>query len=557
MEGNQSKSNSPRIPESSTSECIFLRQPSALVSSPRSFVNLPSMPIEIKGMIVDWIYCSGQTGDDLIHLRSLASVDRTFYQLCSAYLYKGIVLLGDTVERLTTLQPTVQRHSHHVRWLYWRASYEELCEEYLVVGNSDTWDENTRSQWDPKTRSELLLKILEACPRLNELDIDLDPFEYITDDSSPDKAASMWCYDDNMMNKFIKPISRLSSLVELTLTSPCDRPCFNETLLAKVIENLSQLRSFQCSGISASAPKTLTKQRPCQSPLGLKLASLPHLTKLTLESAHCFDISWTWLNWKGSLEELHLFHCDQVSIAVLHSFTKLFKSTLSTVRLHHVPAPHDASLNNDRISQDVLTGKLTFELSQLKSLSVSNHLPVGFLTAFQASKSLSEISLCEYPELSQSDVTAWLQDRVWPNLTEFNVCHTNGFESIQSLAQLAAKHGVKMCLNGNISELDNLSEVDSREEDLSEGDVEDTAKGDPESPNEIENKSPNEDKVENSDAIKDENRDDGPPEQIQDVMRMWTHGSHYEEEVEISDPREWNQTHFHLSDSILLKSNAI
>ncbi|EGF99954.1 uncharacterized protein MELLADRAFT_112236 [Melampsora larici-populina 98AG31] len=311
---------------------------------------------------------------------------------------------------------------------------------------------------------------------------------------------------------------------------------------------------LKCSRISASAPKTLSNQQPCQSPLGLQLASLPCLTKLTLELADCFDVSWTWLLWKSSLEELHLFHCDQVSITVLYSFTKLFACTLVTLRLHHVPAHYTVSFNNDCTLQDILSRKLVVKLPKLNNLSVSNGLPVGFLRAFHVSKNLSKISLREYPKLRQTDVTAWLKDKVWPNLKEFNICHTNGFGSIHTLTQLAAKHGVMMCLNGNTGELDDHGNVDSREEGLSESNDEDTGKGDLEILHEIKNE--NTDGVKNKKHvnIKHDNHDDDTPEHIQDVMEMWTHVSDYKEEVEISDPRGRNS---HLSDSILLKGNVI
>ncbi|EGG10169.1 uncharacterized protein MELLADRAFT_103592 [Melampsora larici-populina 98AG31] len=368
-ERNESTNKSLRIPESSTSTCDPLTKASTSVTSRLSFADLSSMPIEIKEMIVSWIYFSGGTG--------------VFND--SRYATNGIVLLGDTIKSLTTLQPIVQRHSRHVKWLYWRASYGELYEQELVEGNPENWDENTRLKWDPKTRSELLLKVLQACTRLDELNIDLDPFEYITDDPSPDTATSMWCYDEKMMN------------------------------------NQDHIKS---------------------------------------------------------------------------------RSTL-------------------------------------------------FFPVFKDQCKCSE-------EVDRSaNVTAWLQDRVWPNLKEFNVCHTNGFESIHTLRQLAAKYGVTMCLNGNIGDRDDHSDEDSHEEDLSESDEDDTGKEDLEILNEIENENIDGVKDKKDDEIEDEKQEDDTPEQIQDVLRMWTHGSDYEEEVEISDPSGWNQPDFYLSDSFLFKSNVI
>ncbi|EGG03398.1 uncharacterized protein MELLADRAFT_109202 [Melampsora larici-populina 98AG31] len=74
----------------------------------------------------------------------------------------------------------VPRHFHYVKKIWWRISFtelsvhEELCESMK--------DESWQSLWDPEDRSELLLKILLACPRITDLDIDIDiPMDPTTD----------------------------------------------------------------------------------------------------------------------------------------------------------------------------------------------------------------------------------------------------------------------------------------------------------------------------------------------------------------------------------------
>lgn len=447
FERNQSTSIPPPIPTEPDHVVQEISVPSR---------SLSSIPVELKEMIVWWVdylsqrkFCDPEHPQDLANIRSLASVDRVFYQLCCRYIFVRFDLMNQPVKKLINALPIVQKHSEHARSLVWRLSHAELYDESKLrkpIEEPETWNEDTKSQWDLETRSELLLKILQACPRIEELDIDLDPFEYITEDTSPDKASFMWSYDHNMMNKFIQPICQLSSIVELRLISPRERPYFNETLIAKIISNLRQLQKFWANRISAVDRDTLTDPDAFQSPLGLQLASLPDLTWLFLDSIDCLDDSWTQLAWKCELEDLSFANCVGVTIGFLQAFTKLFASSLTELGFYSLDLNGGEDWTDDTISDALLGGELTFELPNLEILRDTRSLPMGLLEAFEASKNITELDLVETPMLHKSDIAALLQTEMWPNLEELSVWHSEAFESesdIDELMQLAEGYGIE------------------------------------------------------------------------------------------------------------------
>ncbi|EGF99987.1 uncharacterized protein MELLADRAFT_68204 [Melampsora larici-populina 98AG31] len=268
-------------------ECVHVQETSV---SSRSIIDLSSMPVEIKELIVDWVRRLSESTDDSAAVRSLALVNRLFYEICCRHLFKAsfsvvkdvINLKVEPVKHLLRELPNFQTHSKHLRLFVWRVSYAELLEDDMFIeGQPDTWNEDTRSQWDSKARSELFLSILHTCPRIDGLNIDLDPFECITEDSSSDKEVSMWCYDKNMMNKFIGPITQLSSLVDLELMSPLG------VLHAFTKLFTSTLKEFRLNAVAQHAD--LNTDLISQAILAGKLVfELPKLN--ALQVSNCLDM---------------------------------------------------------------------------------------------------------------------------------------------------------------------------------------------------------------------------------------------------------------------------
>ncbi|EGG03399.1 uncharacterized protein MELLADRAFT_109203 [Melampsora larici-populina 98AG31] len=70
-------------------------------------------------------------------------------------------------------QDIIPRHAQYVKKIWWRISFSEMC-SYEDKMCKDIQEEDWQSTWDPIRRSQLLLDILLACPRITNLDIDID-----------------------------------------------------------------------------------------------------------------------------------------------------------------------------------------------------------------------------------------------------------------------------------------------------------------------------------------------------------------------------------------------
>lgn len=400
-------------------------------------------------------------GIPLIDIRSLASANRSLYQTFSPLLFEGLDFQGFTVDQLkrTVDQEIVQRHSDHVRMIRCRLSdFESLTEERkeLMNARDNPNDPVGIQQWDAKSRSELLDKIIESCPRLTSIDIDLDPQasipiktqeilfpKYQLNDSTLSDHA-------HMPNLFIRPISQLTSLTHLSLNSPSDRSPYTEPFLVDILTNLSGLQSFTCSRIAATHPSSPDQQETCQSPLGLHLASLVHLDELHLEKAACLDDSWTLCDWKSSLKALSLIDCDRVTVLVFHKFINLSRSTLTSLMFHNLSF-YIRPLDGETTIQDLQEDKIQFDLPRLINLGISSYLPIQFLRAFQQSKDLSWLSLGQHLSLRSQDLGDLIQEKIWPNLKKFEITNRTRFlyrRDVDDLEALCKQHAVEMIFNG-------------------------------------------------------------------------------------------------------------
>lgn len=364
-------------------------------------------------------------------IRSLASVNRSFYQMLSPYIFECFDFQGFAADKLKlTFEEIIERHSDHFREIRGRFSYP--------------YD----SDGDPEPRSELLLKILKTCPRLTNIDINLDP-EHFIPATGPETSNGGISQDSSISNQipnlFLSPISQLTSLTHLSLSSPYPRPPYKEPFLVEILSNFPQLQSFGCSRIDATYPKPLDDQQPCRSPLGIYLASLTNLVELDLESAECLDASWNQLDWKSSLTALSLDRCDRVSLSVLNEFLELFKSTLKTLTFVEAMRYDPDNLDPEFITDDTFR----FELPNLTNLEIISNSAIQFSRAFQNSKHLSWLSLGDYPLEERQDLENLINDRLWPNLEILEITsHSSSFrKAVEGLDVLCWRYGTEIIFN--------------------------------------------------------------------------------------------------------------
>lgn len=393
-------------------------------------------------------------------IRSLASVNRLFYQICTPHLFEALDLQGLTVNRLkSTLKETIKKHPDHVGKLRWRVSdlqsaFEE--DQELQRAKKIRYDSSWTSQWGPKSRSEVILKILKSCPNLVDLDIDLDPNNFMPTKTpeamdSSDFPDSSRLSADQMPNIFIKPISQLTPLTHLSLTSPSKRPPYIESFLVDILSNLHQLRSFACSRVAAAPLHH-------ESPLGLHLASLSHLVELHLDRAECLDARWNQYKWNSSLKVLSLIDCHLVSVSDLHGVVELFKSTLTTLVLVNVPWHLPSSGPEATIE---------FQLPRLTSLEIRTWSLGQFSRAFEHSKNLSWLSLGHDALSRPKDLEALIQERFWPKLQVIQIISHESctHEEVSGLEDLCRKYRIEIIFNAEFYLSDNKNLSDDDEED--------------------------------------------------------------------------------------------
>lgn len=448
-------------------------------------ISLSTLPFELKKRIVYWVHHLPpvhqkynniyknyvdeghhirprrfQTKSESLSLmdtRLLASVNRSFYEICRPYLFESFDLRGYTVDRSEfTLEEIIKTHSDHIKKISWRfKDYKSIVEQAKELMNECGihFDPILDSQWE---QSEILLRIIKHCPRLTELDIDLEPTLFIPTTKSleifdlTDHLDASRSSDGNQYLS-IQPISQLTLLTHLSISScPISRRFYTETFLVDIISSLSQLQSFTCSRIDASQQEPLEDQIHtdgivCESPLGIHLASLAHLVELDLEEARCVDLSWNQLDWKSSLISLSLENCPRVSVSVLHGFTKLFQSTLTTLTSINDPRSYDGAWTLDETVEDLINDQVRFELPNLINLEISNYLPNQFLRAFEHSKKLSWILLGDFPLYRFQVFKKLFQDQLWPNLKKLEIKNQMTFlspEEIEDLVNLCKGYGI-------------------------------------------------------------------------------------------------------------------
>ncbi|KNE95454.1 hypothetical protein PSTG_11310 [Puccinia striiformis f. sp. tritici PST-78] len=108
------------------------------------------------------------------------------------------------------------RNAEYVRKMWWRISVhesEDLYPEFREeLGPND--EARKTPDWNEKSRSTEILRILEMCTKITSLDLDLRPTEL-------DKQTGEFTINENeTTSKFFYPISKLTQLTSIALTSP-------------------------------------------------------------------------------------------------------------------------------------------------------------------------------------------------------------------------------------------------------------------------------------------------------------------------------------------------
>lgn len=455
---------------------------STLPSHNRAQGDLSSMPIEIIELVLHNIHNSREDHDldhqciqELQHstyslplkeIRSLASVNRSFYQVFSPYLFQALDLEDFTVDKLTfTLEEIIKRHSEHVKRIRWRIldhnSLQEDRKEQLRAGRRRRNPSRT-PQWNLRSRSELLLRILESCPHITDLDIDLDPRPFIPTESSAisyskDIEDSSSSSGNQMPNLLIEPITRLTSITHISLSSAYLGPRYTEAFVVRILANFPQLKYISCTGIDATHPRPLDDRQACQSPLGIHLALLTSLAGLELQRAECVDLSWSQLDWKSSLKLLSLVHCNRVSVPALHKLIKHFDSTLTILTCNNLDNFAYGKLHPIPIREAVENDEFRFELPKLTKLEISTYLPIQFARSFRHSKNLTWLSIGD-PYHSREDFEDLIKNQLWPKMKKFELpdyqetfLSRTDFKGLQAVCQ---QHGVEMFFRGKVFDAD-------------------------------------------------------------------------------------------------------
>lgn len=379
---------------------------------------------------------------------------------------------GYTNERLEQiLTRIIPRHSEYVRSMYWSVSYPALGNLRFVSVNDEHNPTVKYIKLDAARRSSILLEILKACKRLERLDANFYPYTRLDPrNTSPEFFIPMF--------KFIEPISKLKSLISLSLSAPdvTEAGSLPEDLLVLILKELKLLQSFTCSGISPNNESV--------SPLGLCLSRLECLSVIDLNRAGCVDLSWSQLIWTGRIQKLALRNCKEVTLEALHRLSICFASTLYELkidpgsfhskdfrtfnpRIHH--SDIDPLQRANDILRNLLSGGYIFNLPRLHIL----HLILPFIADGSTAsfpehlkpftvdcKELVELHLVRLPGLAPHFLKRLITDRVWPKLKKLAVTTTR----VGTMSSADLEHLELLCDHMQIELL--LDEEDEDFDDL-------------------------------------------------------------------------------------------
>ncbi|KAA1080755.1 hypothetical protein PGT21_019482 [Puccinia graminis f. sp. tritici] len=395
---------------------------------PTKNASLSRLPVELKLLIVGWLYRSIiDAREKQTDLLNLALVDRTFYDICSQLNWKHLALRHGDLPRFSALNHEImQRQSERVKHITVGLIIPSLHSLGLVERNPI------------HTRASLIIQeriysqfsdIIRSCTNLIGITLEVEPRPTSLDEHG-DFAFDL----EYPSSKLFKPISKLSNLTSIVLKPSMAGTHFNESFVVRLLREMVHLVQFECNGIDAIFPECEPREGSSSSecsvsPLAIQLSSLSSLRAITLSFADCFDWGWSQIKWKGALSHINIINSNRSTIRALHSFFIPFQDSLRSICISGIPTSsqeEDEEFLNALLSSDL---HYNFDLPNLECLTIDSCIPFHFLTLFQEAVSIrllifeldTHITLQHLKELIDD------QNPVWPNLRHF------GFEMYERL----------------------------------------------------------------------------------------------------------------------------
>ncbi|EGF99956.1 uncharacterized protein MELLADRAFT_112240 [Melampsora larici-populina 98AG31] len=165
----KSKDNQEDHSNPSTSKQISQNETQCSSFTTKITPNLPSMPFEIKEKIVYWVYW--------LHLPGSSNSTEVLKN-------RNDNNNDDDDDQFEDISDS----DSETRYDKWKTQ----------SNHKPTQTHKNEPEWDPKSRSEVLLQIFQTCPNIIDLDVDLDPEDIIplpepsdsTNDLEPDPSSS-------------------------------------------------------------------------------------------------------------------------------------------------------------------------------------------------------------------------------------------------------------------------------------------------------------------------------------------------------------------------------
>ncbi|KAA1092552.1 hypothetical protein PGT21_007141 [Puccinia graminis f. sp. tritici] len=355
---------------------------------------------------------------------ALCLVDRMFYDICRPLIWQTLDLKEFHLSKLRSLRTGgLTRNAEYVRKMSWRISVHEL--EALWPDLREELGANDEARkvqdWDESSRSTEILAILEMCTKVTSLDLDLRPTEL-------DKQTGEFTIDETeTTSKFFYPISRLTQLTSIALTTPLlANNSFTEQFLVRLIRDMSELQSFKCYGTDSVTPdlEGFSWPLPCGSPLGLHLSKLTSLKELYLQQSDCFDFTWSKIEWAGNLEKLTFDGCTRNPLRTLHAFCQKFSTSLRYLKLDYLEYEKDVYTTlleptRDGPLSEIKSGQYRLDLPELTTLSITTELPIDLLLNFRDCKNIKSIELAMNPSISAEQIREL--PCFWPKLEKLKI----------------------------------------------------------------------------------------------------------------------------------------
>ncbi|KAA1131011.1 hypothetical protein PGTUg99_025271 [Puccinia graminis f. sp. tritici] len=431
-------------------------------------VGLSELPLELKGMIVEWAAqidhssYSRVPGDEKISyelfsngvaprgscIRAISQLDRAFFGLCRPILWKVLDL---------RMIPTAALSAFHgfetLTKKYIQTFVREIKTEVMIV--QQPFREVTVMEAKEPSEFERFFQIEKVLRESNPVNIDTLELELVLVGRMLDGYVPTCSHP--LTARPLLNLSRLKNVKKFHIASPISLS-LPQNLLVQTVVNMKVLTSFSADNIgyeeTVPHPETLggivtrqegetgdQSQEPPTSTLVGFLSNLKCLKSLKMYDSLCVDHTWSEMAWQSPLAEIVLLRCPNLSSLSLQRLSKNFNLSLRAMEVSTIGISEIEQIqtNSPGYLWEILQRQNTITFKKLRSLKlVGVNMGEHLLKFFHDSPKLRRVVI-DSPNIRAQTLFKSLEK--WPSLRDLD-CRIRGGTGSLDLIMYCLTQGV-------------------------------------------------------------------------------------------------------------------